>query len=74
MFGKVLDGMDVVTAIEHTETDTRDRPRSDVVVTDAGVLRGAGASLVSKGGNSGAGGASPSSWEGRLYGKEAAQA
>jgi peptidyl-prolyl cis-trans isomerase A (cyclophilin A) len=32
VFGEVTDGMDVVNAISTTETDSRDRPRTDVVV------------------------------------------
>ena len=32
VFGKVSDGMDVVDAISELDTDSRDRPRSDVVI------------------------------------------
>ena len=32
VFGRVTDGMDVVTEIEAVETDARDRPREDVVI------------------------------------------
>jgi cyclophilin family peptidyl-prolyl cis-trans isomerase len=32
VFGRVTDGMDVVTEIEAVETDGRDRPREDVVI------------------------------------------
>ena len=32
VFGKVGNGMDVVDAISELETDSRDRPRSDVVI------------------------------------------
>jgi cyclophilin family peptidyl-prolyl cis-trans isomerase len=32
VFGRVTDGMDVVDAISGVETDSRDRPRSDVVI------------------------------------------
>jgi cyclophilin family peptidyl-prolyl cis-trans isomerase len=32
VFGRVTDGMDVVDAISGVDTDSRDRPRSDVVI------------------------------------------
>jgi len=32
VFGRVIDGMDVVGAISNVETDGRDRPREDVVI------------------------------------------
>ena len=32
VFGEVTDGMDVVDAISAVETDSRDRPRADVVI------------------------------------------
>jgi peptidyl-prolyl cis-trans isomerase B (cyclophilin B) len=32
VFGRVMDGMDVVDAISALETDARDRPREDVVI------------------------------------------
>jgi peptidyl-prolyl cis-trans isomerase B (cyclophilin B) len=32
VFGRVTDGMDVVDTISATETDARDRPRTDVVI------------------------------------------
>ncbi|RKP25158.1 putative cyclophilin b [Syncephalis pseudoplumigaleata] len=38
VFGKVLEGMDVVHKIESTEVDFRDRPTVDVVIADSGVL------------------------------------
>lgn len=38
MFGRVLDGMDVVKAIETTRTGPGDRPVEDVVIAEAGVL------------------------------------
>ncbi|EEB15506.1 peptidyl-prolyl cis-trans isomerase 5 precursor, putative [Pediculus humanus corporis] len=36
VFGKVLEGMDVVRQIESTPTDQRDKPKSDVVIVDSG--------------------------------------
>ncbi|KAL0278410.1 UNVERIFIED_CONTAM: hypothetical protein PYX00_000238 [Menopon gallinae] len=36
VFGKVIKGMDVVRKIENTNTDQRDRPVEDVVITDSG--------------------------------------
>jgi len=38
VFGKVLDGMDVVKKIETTKTNGRDRPIKDVVIADSGVI------------------------------------
>uniref|UniRef100_A0A7S3EBG6 Peptidyl-prolyl cis-trans isomerase n=2 Tax=Rhodosorus marinus TaxID=101924 RepID=A0A7S3EBG6_9RHOD len=38
VFGKVIDGMDVVTAIETTGTGAMDKPKEDVVVESCGVL------------------------------------
>ncbi|CAF98384.1 unnamed protein product, partial [Tetraodon nigroviridis] len=38
VFGKVLEGMDVVLKIEKTKTDARDRPLKDVVIHDSGVI------------------------------------
>ncbi|QQP35102.1 Peptidyl-prolyl cis-trans isomerase [Caligus rogercresseyi] len=35
VFGKILEGMDVVRKIEGTKTDSRDRPVSDVEITKA---------------------------------------
>ena len=32
VFGRVLDGMDVVDEISHVPTDARNRPRDDVVI------------------------------------------
>jgi cyclophilin family peptidyl-prolyl cis-trans isomerase len=37
VFGRVTTGMDVVDEIEQTPTDTRDRPREDVVIERAEV-------------------------------------
>ncbi|KAI1727930.1 cyclophilin type peptidyl-prolyl cis-trans isomerase/CLD domain-containing protein [Ditylenchus destructor] len=38
VFGKVLDGYDVVEMIENTPTNTGDRPAQDVVIVDSGEL------------------------------------
>ncbi|XP_037951595.1 peptidyl-prolyl cis-trans isomerase 5 [Teleopsis dalmanni] len=38
VFGKILSGMDVVRAIEKTETDGRDRPVKDVVIANSGSI------------------------------------
>ncbi|KAK3085515.1 hypothetical protein FSP39_004464 [Pinctada imbricata] len=38
VFGKVLEGMDVVRAVERTATDSMDRPINDAVITDSGIL------------------------------------
>ncbi|CAF0811548.1 unnamed protein product [Didymodactylos carnosus] len=38
VFGKVLEGMSVVHAIEKTKTGSFDRPQSDVVIVDCGVI------------------------------------
>lgn len=38
MFGRVVDGMHVVKAIENTQTSAGDRPLEEVVIADSGVL------------------------------------
>jgi len=38
VFGKVIDGMDVVRKIEHTETLPGDRPKVDVIIVDSGEI------------------------------------
>ncbi|KLO16964.1 hypothetical protein SCHPADRAFT_822312 [Schizopora paradoxa] len=38
VFGKVIDGMDVVSAIENVEKGPQDRPKVDVIISDAGEL------------------------------------
>merc|ERR1712139_309156 len=38
VFGKVIEGMDVVTKVENTDTQPGDKPTQDVVVVNAGVL------------------------------------
>ena len=38
VFGKVLEGMNVVRKIESTATDGRDRPTNDVEIADSGSL------------------------------------
>ncbi|KAL7303458.1 peptidyl-prolyl cis-trans isomerase 5 [Trichogramma pretiosum] len=36
VFGKIVKGMDVVRKIESTQTDSRDKPKKDVVIADCG--------------------------------------
>lgn len=38
VFGKILEGMDVVNKIEQTKTGSNDRPEKDVVIKDCGSL------------------------------------
>ncbi|KAK3601056.1 hypothetical protein CHS0354_029282 [Potamilus streckersoni] len=38
VFGKVLEGMNVVRKIEKTKTKAQDRPEKDVVIADSGLL------------------------------------
>ncbi|KAG8012303.1 Peptidyl-prolyl cis-trans isomerase B [Nibea albiflora] len=38
VFGKVLEGMDVVSKIESTKTDGRDKPLKDVIIHDCGKI------------------------------------
>ncbi len=38
VFGKVIEGMDVVKKVEATKTNGRDMPVKDVVIADCGVL------------------------------------
>ncbi|XP_050504230.1 peptidyl-prolyl cis-trans isomerase 5 [Diabrotica virgifera virgifera] len=38
VFGKILKGMDVIKKIEATETDSRDKPKQDVVIADCGAV------------------------------------
>ncbi|NWZ67067.1 PPIB isomerase, partial [Acrocephalus arundinaceus] len=38
VFGKVLEGMDVVRKVENTKTDSRDKPLKDVTITDCGTI------------------------------------
>lgn len=38
VFGKVLEGMHVVKAIEATKTNAMDRPVDDVVIADCGTI------------------------------------
>ncbi|MDG2675948.1 peptidylprolyl isomerase, partial [Vibrio parahaemolyticus] len=38
VFGKVLEGMDVVRKVENTKTDSRDKPLKDVIIVDCGKI------------------------------------
>uniref|UniRef100_A0A8C2HUB1 Peptidyl-prolyl cis-trans isomerase n=1 Tax=Cyprinus carpio TaxID=7962 RepID=A0A8C2HUB1_CYPCA len=38
VFGKILEGMDVVRKIESTKTDGRDKPLKDVIIHDSGKI------------------------------------
>nr|XP_020663703.1 peptidyl-prolyl cis-trans isomerase B [Pogona vitticeps] len=38
VFGKVLEGMDVVRKVENTKTDSRDKPLKDVVIVDCNTI------------------------------------
>ncbi|XP_030312695.1 peptidyl-prolyl cis-trans isomerase B [Calypte anna] len=38
VFGKVLEGMEVVRKVENTKTDSRDKPLKDVVIADCGTI------------------------------------
>lgn len=38
VFGKVIQGMDIIKKIEQTATDGRDKPVKDIVITDSGSL------------------------------------
>ncbi|KAF6132214.1 peptidylprolyl isomerase B [Phyllostomus discolor] len=38
VFGKVLEGMEVVRKVESTKTDGRDKPLKDVIVADCGKI------------------------------------
>ncbi|KAJ8955908.1 hypothetical protein NQ318_005456 [Aromia moschata] len=45
VFGKILEGMNVIRKIEALKTDTRDRPEKDVIIADAGAGNGSGTVL-----------------------------
>jgi len=39
VFGKVLDGMDVVRKIENVRTGSQDKPTADIVIKDSGIVQ-----------------------------------
>ena len=42
VFGQVVDGMSVVKQIENTRTGAGDRPTTDVIIRDCGMISGVG--------------------------------
>ncbi|XP_075753602.1 peptidyl-prolyl cis-trans isomerase B [Pelodiscus sinensis] len=38
VFGKILEGMDVVRKVENTKTDSRDKPLKDVTIAECGTI------------------------------------
>ncbi|OWF35201.1 peptidyl-prolyl cis-trans isomerase B-like [Mizuhopecten yessoensis] len=40
VFGKVLEGMDIVRAIEAQDTDSMDRPLQEALIVDSGIVEG----------------------------------
>lgn len=38
VFGRVIEGIEIVMAIENTPTDSRDAPKEPVVIADSGEL------------------------------------
>ncbi|XP_038275601.1 peptidyl-prolyl cis-trans isomerase B [Dermochelys coriacea] len=38
VFGKILEGMDVVRKVENTKTDSQDKPLKDVTIADCGTI------------------------------------
>ena len=59
VFGEVIDGMDVVKAIEQTRTNSRDKPNEEVVIANSGVFEGDVGAATGK----------PNSWERKVYGR-----
>ena len=69
VFGRVVSGMDVVTAVETGHTEPGDRPTEATVIAACGLVGGGG----SGGGGSGGGGGvrragKDEEWESRVYG------
>jgi hypothetical protein len=58
VFGEVVDGLDVVKAIEKMKTNSRDKPNEEVAIADCGVFTGGAAAGTGK----------PNSWEKKVYG------
>lgn len=48
VFGKVLEGMDVVRRIENMKTSARDKPEKDCVIADSGAIEMEGSFSVAK--------------------------
>ncbi|KAI5171101.1 peptidyl-prolyl cis-trans isomerase B (cyclophilin B) [Nematocida sp. LUAm3] len=42
VFGRVVEGQDIVTAIENSSTDANDRPRQDVCICNSGEIKPTG--------------------------------
>jgi peptidyl-prolyl cis-trans isomerase B (cyclophilin B) len=39
VFGKVIEGLDIVRKIENTETNPGDKPKQDIVIADSGEIK-----------------------------------
>jgi len=38
VFGKIIEGMDIIRKIEKSETDRGDKPKKEIVIVDSGVI------------------------------------